>query len=60
MSVCFSESGEYVLAASNDNSVRIWDYQFARAHSNLMGHSGKVYSAKFTGDSTQVLCIMGN
>lgn len=54
MSVSFSPSGEFVLAASNDNAVRVWDFAFARAHSNLMGHSGKVYTAKFTGDSLKV------
>ena len=54
MCVGFSWNNDYVLAASNDNSVRVWNLNVERLHHNLMGHSSKVYSAKFSCDSTKV------
>eukprot|EP01117_Protostelium_nocturnum_P007903 TRINITY_DN2822_c0_g1_i2.p1 TRINITY_DN2822_c0_g1~~TRINITY_DN2822_c0_g1_i2.p1 ORF type:complete len:414 (-),score=122.93 TRINITY_DN2822_c0_g1_i2:38-1102(-) len=55
MSVDFSYNDEMVLAASNDNTVRIWTIQTGRTKYTLTGHEGKVMSASFTPDSNKIV-----
>jgi len=44
-----------VLGASNDNATRLWNLQTGRLRHTLTGHVGKVYAARFNGDSTKVI-----
>lgn len=54
MCVDFSKNEELVLASSIDNSVRVYTLKIGRIKYNLMGHLGRVFTAKFTEDSKQV------
>lgn len=54
MAVDFSPNEEFVLSASLDNSVRVYFAKTGRMKHNLMGHVGRVFTAKFTADSKQV------
>lgn len=47
MSVQFNKKETLVAGGSNDNSIKIWNMVGNMDHS-LMGHIGKVVSAKFT------------
>ncbi|EXX54110.1 Asc1p [Rhizophagus irregularis DAOM 197198w] len=44
-----------VAGASNDNAARLWHLKTGRIRLTLTGHVGKVYSARFNGDSTKVI-----
>jgi autophagy-related protein 16 len=46
---------EYVLAASHDNSIRIWSAATGRVLSCLVGHLSKVYTAQFTYDNERTV-----
>jgi len=55
MSVQFSKNDEFLLAGANDNITRIWHVESGRARFTFTGHIGKVFAAKFTGDSSRVV-----
>lgn len=44
-----------ILGASNDYASRLWSLSDQRLRHTLTGHSGKVLTAKFLGDSTKVV-----
>jgi hypothetical protein len=50
----YSPNEEFVLSASLDNSVRVYFAKTGRMKHNLMGHVGRVFTAKFSADSKQV------
>ncbi|KAL5484535.1 hypothetical protein EMCRGX_G021053 [Ephydatia muelleri] len=43
---------KFILAASNDNTARLWSISEGRSKHILEGHSGKVLCAKFIADET--------
>ncbi|XP_053404630.1 autophagy-related protein 16-1-like [Mercenaria mercenaria] len=51
----FDLDEEFVLGASNDYASRLWSLSDQRLRHTLTGHSGKVLTAKFLGDSTKVV-----
>ncbi|RUP51745.1 WD40-repeat-containing domain protein [Jimgerdemannia flammicorona] len=55
MCVAFNAKDDMVLGASNDNATRLWDLATGRLRHTLTGHIGKVYTARFNGDSTKVV-----
>eukprot|EP00731_Ephydatia_muelleri_P035576 Em0137g8a len=52
MSVQFDPQCKVILAASNDNTARLWSISEGRSKHILEGHSGKVLCAKFIADET--------
>jgi autophagy-related protein 16-1 len=54
MSVCFSPTSEFVLASSNDHSIKIWDCTTRRLKHTLTGHLSKIFSARYTDMNTIV------
>jgi len=44
-----------LLAAGNDNAARLWHIESGRSRLTFTGHIGKVFSAKFSPDSTKVV-----
>eukprot|EP01126_Amoeba_proteus_P058946 TRINITY_DN7668_c1_g1_i3.p1 TRINITY_DN7668_c1_g1~~TRINITY_DN7668_c1_g1_i3.p1 ORF type:complete len:240 (+),score=38.86 TRINITY_DN7668_c1_g1_i3:503-1222(+) len=55
MSVRFSQNDEFIAAASNDNGVRIWSLGSSKSQLCFLAHTGKVYAAEFSYDSTKVV-----
>ncbi|XP_005111845.1 autophagy-related protein 16-1 [Aplysia californica] len=53
-SVEFSQDDSQIVGASNDFACRVWAIGTQRLQLTLTGHSGKVLSAKFLGDSKVV------
>ncbi len=47
MSVDFNKKDDLILGGSTDHSVKVWSMNGRIQHS-LMGHIGKVYTAKFS------------
>jgi len=55
-SVEFSRDGKYVVTASRDETVRIWDTQtYSQFGDPLIGHTGAVWSACFSSDGMLVV-----
>ena len=59
MTVTFSPDGKYVLAGSDDTTVRLWDRQSGAELGQFLGHSDFV-SAIFSPDGKQVLTGSGD
>jgi WD40 repeat protein len=59
-SVAFSPDGKYVVTASGDNTVRIWDVSTAKTVLVLQGHAGWVTSAVFSPDGTRIATTSGD
>ena len=55
-SASFSPDGHYIVSASVDNTVRIWDAQTGRQVGNpLEGHTDRVLSASFSPDGKYIV-----
>ena len=55
MGIDFDATGSLILGASNDFASRVWSVDDGRLRHTLTGHSNKVSSAKFMGDTTRVV-----
>jgi hypothetical protein len=53
--VAFSPNGHLILSASNDNTIKLWDFASGRLIKSLRGHAGRVRSAVFSADGANVL-----
>ncbi|ESO92893.1 hypothetical protein LOTGIDRAFT_120226, partial [Lottia gigantea] len=51
----FDLEGSLVLGASSDFASRVWSLIDQRLRHTLTGHSGKVFAARFLGDSNKVV-----
>eukprot|EP00301_Raphidiophrys_heterophryoidea_P000393 c101_g1_i1.p1 GENE.c101_g1_i1~~c101_g1_i1.p1 ORF type:complete len:573 (-),score=148.01 c101_g1_i1:272-1912(-) len=55
MSTHFSPNEEFILGASNDNTVRVWRSKTGQTLHALTGHTNKIFSARFYYDHTRVV-----
>jgi WD40 repeat protein len=51
----WSPSGAYLVAAMSDRTIHVWDASTRREITQLRGHSGRIESAEFFLDDTQIL-----
>jgi hypothetical protein len=51
----FSPDGRRIVAASDDNSARLWDAATGQQIPALQGHSGPVWSASFSPDGQRIV-----
>ncbi len=54
-SVGFSPDGSLLLSSSQDNTVRVWDFEAAQALKTFRGHGGRVQAAAFLSDGRRIL-----
>ena len=54
-SVSFSPDGRYLVSASYDKSIRVWDLSSKRCVHILEGHTGNVCSARFSPDGKYII-----
>jgi len=54
-SVAYSPEGRYIVSASDDKTVRIWNAKTGASVAILHGHGDVVYSAAFTPDGRSVV-----
>lgn len=54
-SAVFSRDGKYVVSASFDKSVRIWDVRTGKCIDTLRGHTDWVHSASFSNDGKYIV-----
>ena len=54
-STCFSRDGKYIVSASNDKSIKIWDKETCNLISTLNGHSSFVKSVGISYDSKYIV-----
>jgi len=54
-SVKFNAEGNRLVSASNDNTVRVWDFESQKLIKTLKGHGGWVLSCEFSPDGKDVL-----
>jgi len=54
-SVGFSPDGSLLLSSSQDNTVRVWDFEAAQALKTFRGHGGRVQAAAFLSDGKRIL-----
>lgn len=54
-SVGFSTDGSLLLSSSQDNTVRVWDFQTAQTIKSFRGHGGRVKFAAFLPDGQGIL-----
>jgi WD40 repeat protein len=54
-SVCFSPDGKYLVSASYDKSVRVWDLSSLRCIHLLVGHDKNVCTAKYSPDGKYII-----
>ena len=50
----FSNDGRYVVTASADRSVRLWDAQKGQLVADMRGHTDPVVSAEFSDDGSML------
>ncbi len=55
MSVAFSPDGHYLLSASMDTTVRLWEVTGGREVHTLTGHTSRVRSTDFSPDGTHLV-----
>lgn len=53
----YSNDGKFLVSASPDKSVLIWDTKKSSAGQKLLGHSDKVYCAKISEDDKLIASI---
>lgn len=56
-SLDYSNAGNFLVSASPDKSVLIWDTKKASASQKLLGHQDKVYSAKISEDDKLIASV---
>ena len=54
-SVGFSSDGSLLLSSSQDNTVRVWDFETAQALKTFRGHGGRVQAVAFLPDGKRIL-----
>ena len=54
----FSKNGKYILSASWDGSIGIWDIKKRKNIKFLKGHRGPVYSVKYSKDNKYIYCLL--
>lgn len=54
-SLCWHPSEHYLLSASSDGTVRIWNADTKKQARQLLGHTGHVYSAAWSPDGSKVV-----
>ena len=54
-SVSFSTDGSLLLSTSQDNTVRVWNFETAQAMKTFRGHGGRVQAASFLSDGKRIL-----
>lgn len=54
-SAVFSPDGRFLLTASNDQTMILWDITAGRRVQHLRGHSGDVNTAMFSPDGTRIV-----
>lgn len=53
--VCFSPNGKYLVTASKDHIVRVWDITTGTLHNHFQGHTGYVNTCDFARDGHTVV-----
>ncbi len=54
-SLCWHPEKHYLLSASSDGTVRIWNADTGKQARQLLGHTGHVYSATWSPDGNKVV-----
>ena len=55
ISAVFSPDSMYILSASEDNVIRIWDVATGECEAELKGHSDRINSAVFSPDGVHIV-----
>ena len=54
-SVGFSPDGSLLISSSQDNTVRVWDFEATQTLKTFRGHGGRVQAAAFLSDGKRIL-----
>ena len=54
----FSKNGRYLLSASWDGTVGVWDLKERKKIHSLVGHKGPVYSVQYSKDNKYIYCLL--
>ncbi len=57
--VCISPDSKYVITASDDNTVKLWELQTGRLIRTLVGHIDEVYAVCFFDDGKYIISADG-